>query len=140
MFLPNPDPNSPKRITQQQEILHRVLTNTENSGSFASVSVGNKVKSWFYDPGSALSQMTPEEIRACGGCQVSSQWGGVRWNSHKTPYLSTLEQRPLEQLSLVQRRWNSHDAGTATKMRWNSDKIFWISDNLSLFQRILSLF
>ena len=45
--------------------LARVITATENCGSFAAVQLGGQLQSWYHDPGSLLSQMTTEEIAKC---------------------------------------------------------------------------
>lgn len=45
--------------------LARVITTTENCGSFASLKVSGLLQSWYHDPGSLLTQMTSEEIAKC---------------------------------------------------------------------------
>ena len=46
-------------------LMAQLITRTENYGSFASLWVGGRLKPWFHDSGSLLSQMTPEEIEKC---------------------------------------------------------------------------
>ena len=53
IFIPDADG---KEATPKDQ-LRRVLTTTENNGSFACVSVGKVVKSWYHDPGSTLCQI-----------------------------------------------------------------------------------
>ena len=45
--------------------LARIITTTENCGSFAALQVGGLLQSWYHDPGSLLTQMTSNEIAKC---------------------------------------------------------------------------
>ena len=47
-------------------VLATQLTRAQNMGSFALIQVGDCLGPWYYDPGSAMTQMTPEEISKCG--------------------------------------------------------------------------
>lgn len=55
------------------------LTRAQNLGAFALVELGESLGPWYYDPGSALSQITPEEIEKCGGAMTLVPKGRVHF-------------------------------------------------------------
>lgn len=47
-------------------LLARQLKRAQSLGAFTSVDLGGKLLSWFYDPGTSITQMTPMEIARVG--------------------------------------------------------------------------